>query len=323
VRAVQFDRFGGPEVLEIRDVATPTPKSGEVRIRATAIAVNFTDVSLRSGLYPTGFPSGVGMDVVGVIEAVGDGVRRWRAGDRVACSASPANAYAEARCVAEDRLLPAPNDIPDDVLVSVLMKGLTAHYLMSETFKVRAGHAVLVHSAAGGVGSFATQWAKGLGATVIGAVGSDAKMRLAREAGCDEVVHTGVPDWAAKVREFVGGRGVDVVYDCVGKDTFEGSVNCLAPRGFYVNFGMQSGPPPPVDLAAMRRRGSFYFTVPVGAHYTGGDDQRERAFAEILDAVRSGRVKVEVKHRFRLDQAREAHAALQARTTTGPIVLIP
>jgi NADPH2:quinone reductase len=323
VKAIQFDRFGGPEVLEIRDVATPTPKQDEVRIRTSAIAVNFTDASLRSGLYPTAFPSGVGMDTVGVIEAVGEAVTGWRVGERVACSAPPAGAYAEARCVAQDRLLPAPADIPDDILVSVLMKGLTAHFLMRQTFEVTPGHAVLFHSAAGGVGSFATQWAKGLGATVIGAVGSDAKMQLAREAGCAEVVNTRDQDWPAKVRAFLGGRGVDVAYDCVGKDTFEGTVSCLAPRGVYVNFGMQSGPPPPVDLAAMRRRGSFYFTSPVGAHYTGGPKERDRAFAEILDAVRSGRVRIEVKHRFRLDQARQAHEALQSRATTGPIILLP
>jgi len=323
MKAIQFDRFGGPEVLEMRDVATPAPKPDEVRIRTSAIAVNFTDVSLRSGLYPVAFPSGVGMDTVGVIEALGEGVKGWRVGDRVACSAVPAGAYAELRCVAQDRLLPAPADVPDDVLVSILMKGLTAHFLMSQTFAVGPGHAVLFHSAAGGVGSFATQWAAGLGATVIGAVGSDAKMQLARDAGCAAVVNTRDADWPIKVREFLGGRGVDVVYDCVGKDTFESSVSCLAQRGMYVNFGMQSGPPPPVDLAAMRRRGSFYFTSPVGAHYTGGSEDRDRAFAEILDAVRSGRVRTEVKHRFPLGEARQAHEALQSRATTGPIVLIP
>jgi NADPH:quinone reductase len=323
VKAIQFDCFGGPEVLEVRDVMTPVPKPDEVRIRATAIAVNFTDVSLRSGLYPTAFPSGIGMDAVGIIEAVGEQVDNWRIGDRVACSAPPAGAYAEARCVTQDRLFPAPPEIADEILVSILMKGLTAHFLMRETFAVGRGDVVLFHSAAGGVGSFATQWAKALGATVIGAVGSEAKMQVARDAGCVEVVCTRDTDWAAKVREFLGGRGVDVVYDCVGKDTFEGSVSCLAPRGMYVNFGMQSGPPPPVDLAAMRRRGSFYFTSPMGAHYTAGPEGRDSAYAEILHAVRSGLVKVEVKHRFRLDEARQAHEALQSRATTGPIVLIP
>lgn len=323
MKAIQFDRFGGSEVLEVRDIEMPEPKPGEVRIRSTAIGVNFTDISLRSGMYPVQLPSGIGFDTVGVIESVGRGVERWRVGDRVAYTGPPAGAYAEARCVRQDKLFTAPKDIPDDALVSVLMKGLTALFLLSETFPVRPGHTIVFHSAAGGVGTIATQWAKSVGATVIGTVGSDEKMQLARDNGCALVVNTSKPDWAAKVHEFVGGRGVDVVYDCIGKDTFEGSVSCLAPRGMYVNFGLKSGPPPPIDLAAMRRRGSFYFTSPAGAHFTGEGDDPHAAFAKIVAAMRSDTLRIKVHHRFRLDQAREAHEALQGRTTTGAVVLIP
>lgn len=323
MKAIQFDSFGGPEVLVVRDVPVPEPKPGEVRIKASAIAVNFTDVSLRSGLYPVPLPSGVGVESAGVIEAVGAGVDGFKVGDRVVCTGGPAGAYAEARCVPQERVLAAPSDFSDEVLVSLMMKAFTAQYLLRQTFEVREGHKIFFHSAAGGVGSIATQWAKALGATVFGGVGSDDKAPLARANGCDAVFNVREPGWSAKVRYLTVGRGVDVVYDCVGKDTFDESISCLAPRGAFVSFGIQSGPMPPLDLNAMRGRGSFSFTATAGGHYNGTREAFVRAFNEILEIVRSGKVRVDVNHRFPLEAARQAHEALQSRATTGSIVLIP
>jgi NADPH2:quinone reductase len=323
MKAIQFDAFGGPEVLVVRDVPVPEPKDGEVRIKASAIAVNFTDVSLRSGLYPLPLPSGLGVESAGIVDAVGPGVEEFKVGDRVVCTGGPAGAYAEARCVPQGRVLAAPSDLSDEILVSIMMKAFTAQYLLRQTFEVREGQAIFFHSAAGGVGSIATQWAKALGATVLGGVGSDDKAALARANGCDEVFNTRESGWAAKVRERTAGRGVEVVYDCVGKDTFEESIACLAPRGAFVSFGIQSGPMPPLDLNAMRGRGSFSFTATAGGHYNTTRDAFVAAFEEILAVVRAGKVRVDVNHRFRLDEARQAHEALQARATTGSIVLIP
>lgn len=322
MRAIRLREFGGPEVLELVEIKRPEPAPGQVRVRATAIGVNYTDISFRSGLYKGALPSGIGMDAVGYVEAIGREVNGFREGDRVAYSTGPAGAYAEANCVDAAKLLRVPSDIPDEILVSVLMKGLTARYLLKKTFPVQPGQYVLIHGAVGGVGLIAAQWARALGATVIGTVGSDEKKLIAQEHGCALALNNRQPGWSAVVREFTHNKGVEVVYDSIGRDSFDESVNALATRGYFVGFGAKSGPTPPIQLGAMALRGSYYFTHAYGGHYLGGPDSQQN-FEDVLEVVRSGQVVLPIQHRFPLAQAREAHIAMQSRVSVGPIVLLP
>ncbi len=321
-KAIRFHQTGGPEVLRLEDVAVGDPGAGEARVRQTAIGVNFVDIYHRTGLYPLPLPSGVGVDGAGVVEAVGAGVAHVRAGDRVAYMGPPGS-YADARVLAADRLVKLPPEIDDRTAAGMMLKGLTVQALVRRTHAVRAGETVLVHAAAGGVGLIMVQWLKALGATVIGTVGSDAKAERVRRAGCDHAIVYTREDFAKRVRELTGGAGVPVVYDSVGKATFEGSLDSLAPLGLMVSFGNASGSVPPFDLGVLARKGSLYLTRPTVFSYMAKREDLERGAAELFDVVRSGKVKIEVTRTLPLAQAAEAQRALAARETTGSVVLLP
>jgi NADPH2:quinone reductase len=309
-------------VLRLEDVQVGDPGPGDVRVRHAAIGVNFIDVYHRSGLYPLPLPSGVGVEAAGVIEAVGAGVTHVRAGDRVAYVAS-AGAYAEARVLPADRLVKLPDDIPDRTAAGMMLKGLTVRSFVRRTYPVKAGDTVLVHAAAGGVGLIMTQWLKALGATVIGTVGSDEKAKIARAHGCDHVIVYTREEFPKRVREITGGAGVAVVYDSVGKATFDGSLDSLRPLGLMVSFGNASGAVPPFDIGVLGRKGSLFLTRPTVFSYIAKREDLEQAAAELFDMVRTGKVRVEVSRTWPLAQAAEAHRALEARQTTGSLVLLP
>jgi NADPH2:quinone reductase len=323
VRAIRIHRPGGPEVLTLEDVSLAPPGPDEARVRHTAIGVNFIDTYHRSGLYKVTLPSGIGSEAAGMVESVGANVKELRAGDRVAY-VGVLGSYAEAANVPVWKLVKLPDFISDEVAAGAMLKGLTAQYLLKRLYPVKAGQTILVHAAAGGVGQILVPWAKHLGTTVIGTVGSEAKMALARAHGAAYVLLAGRDDIAAKVRELTGGKGVPVVYDSVGKDTFEASLNALEVRGMMVSFGNASGPPPPVDLHQhLTHKGSLFITRPTLVHYTRNAEEIRDAAADLFSVIQAGIVKVAVNQRFRLDQARAAHEALHARATTGATVLLP
>jgi len=320
-KAIRFHQTGGSDVLKYEDVILPPPAAGEVQLRHTAIGVNFIDTYHRSGLYPVPLPSGLGKEVAGVVEALGGGVTGFQVGDRVASASAPLGMYAQASNVAAKELVKIPDGISDDVAAAAMLKGLTAWYLLRETYKVQAGETVVVHSAAGGVGLILCQWARALGATVIGTVGSDAKVAPAREAGAAHVLVLG-EGWEKKVREIAPG-GVPVVYDSVGKDTFDASLNCLRPRGLMVSFGNSSGAVAPFSPGVLAAKGSLFLTRPTLFHYIATRPELEAAAAELFAMMQSGAVKVAVNQRFPLAQAKAAHDALEGRKTVGATVLIP
>ncbi len=318
--AIRIHEFGGPEVLRREDVEVGDPGPGEARVRHTAIGVNFVDVYHRTGLYPVKLPAVLGVEAAGVVEAVGSGVTGVAVGDRVAY-AGPMGSYAEARIVLGDRLVKLPRDIPERIAAAALLKGLTVHALVRRTHAVRSGETVLVHAAAGGVGLILVQWLKALGATVIGTVGTDDKARLARDHGCDHAIVYTREDFPKRVREITGGAGVPVVYDSVGKATFDGSLDCLAPMGLMVIFGNASGAVPPFDVGVLARKGSLFLTRPTVFSYIARRDDLERGATELFRVIRSGKVRIEIGGSWPLAEAAEAHRALSGRRTTGSILL--
>jgi NADPH2:quinone reductase len=320
-KAIRFHQTGGSDVLTYEDITLPPPGPGEVRLRHTAIGVNFIDTYHRGGLYPVPLPSGLGKEVAGVVEALGQGVTGLKVGTRVATASAPLGMYAQASNVAAKELVAIPDGISDEVAAAAMLKGLTAWYLLRETYKVQAGETIVVHSAAGGVGLILCQWAAALGVTVIGTVGSDAKVAPARAAGCAHVLVLG-EGWEKKVREIAPG-GVPVVYDSVGKDTFAASLDCLKPRGLMVSFGNSSGAVPPFAPGILSAKGSLYLTRPTLFHYIATRPELERAASELFAVMQSGAVKVAVNQRFPLAEAKAAHDALEGRRTTGATVLIP
>lgn len=322
VHAIRIHETGGPEVLRYEEIPVGEPGPGEVRVRIAAAGVNFVDVYHRAGLYPMPLPAVLGVEAAGRVEAVGAGVTALRPGDRVAYAGSP-GCYAEARVFPAERLVKLPDEIPDVTAAGMMLKGLTVQILTRRTYPVKPGDTVLWHAAAGGVGLIAIQWLKALGATVIGTVGSDEKAALARAHGCDHVVVYTREDFVKRVRELTGGEGVPVVYDSVGKTTFDGSLDCLRPLGMMVTFGNASGPVPPVDPLLLSRKGSLFLTRPSVFAYTARTEELQRSAAELIEVVRSGKVKVEVTRTWPLAEAAEAHRALEARRTTGSIVLVP
>jgi NADPH2:quinone reductase len=320
-RAIRFARTGGPEVLALEEITLPEPKAGEAMVRHHAIGVNFIDTYHRSGLYPVPLPSGLGSEAAGVVEQVGPGVTSVRVGERVAYAGAGAPAaYAEARLIPADRLVPIPDDIADDVAAAALLKGMTAEFLIHRTFPVHPGQTVLFHAAAGGVGLIACQWLSTLGARVIGTVGSAAKVDIARRHGCHEVIVTSEGKLAERVRELTSGRGVPVVFDSVGKATFLDSLDCLEPRGMLVSFGNASGKPEPLDIALLAQKGSLYVTRPTLFSYVATREALLASASLLFQAIRDG-LKIEIGQRFPLAEAAQAHRALESRGTVGSTLL--
>ncbi|HYQ29443.1 MAG TPA: quinone oxidoreductase [Polyangiaceae bacterium] len=320
-RAIRFTRTGGPEVLELAEITLPELKAGEALVRHRAIGVNFIDTYHRSGLYPLPLPSGLGSEAAGVVEKIGPGVTCIRVGERVAYAGAGAPAaYAEARLVPADRLVPLPDDISDEVAAAALLKGMTAEFLIHRTFPVEAGQSVLFHAAAGGVGLIACQWLNKLGARVIGTVGSDAKRELALAHGCEEVIVLERENFPERVRELTGGHGVPVVFDSIGKVTFLDSLSCLEPRGMLVSFGNASGKPEPFDLALLAQKGSLYVTRPTLFSYVATRESLLASANSLFQAIRDG-LKIAIGQRFPLAEAAAAHRALESRGTTGSTLL--
>ncbi len=321
-KAVRYHKQGGPEVLQFEDVAVGEPGQGQVRVRHTAIGVNFVDTYQRSGLYPMQLPQVAGNEGAGVVEAVGPGVTDLKKGDRVAYTGLPGS-YCESRVVPADRMVKLPQGISEEQAASMMLKGLTVHYLIHTTYPVKKGETVLWHAAAGGVGLIACQWLKALGVTVIGTVGSDDKAKLAKEHGATHVVNYSKENFVERVKALTDGKGVPVVYDGVGKATWEGSLDCLRPRGLIASFGNASGPVPPVNLGILSAKGSLYVTRPtLATHIASRADLVERS-SSLFDAVKSGKVKIETTARYKLSDAQKAHRDLEGRKTTGSVVLAP
>ncbi|CDN60832.1 quinone oxidoreductase family protein [Burkholderia cenocepacia] len=322
-KAIRYDQPGGPDVMKWVDVEVGVPKAGEVRIRQHAVGLNYIDVYFRTGLYPQPLPGGLGMEAAGEVTAVGDGVTAFKAGDRVAYVGQPPGAYAQERVMPAERIVKLPDGIGYDDAASVMLQGLTAHYLLRRTYPVKAGDTILIHAAAGGVGLLVCQWAKALGATVIGTVGSDEKAELAKAHGCDHPIVYTRENFTQRVKAITNGAGVPVVYDSIGKDTYIGSLDCLAPLGYFVSFGNASGPLPPIDSKEFSSRGSLFFTRPTLFSYIAKRADLEAAAAELFDVILSGKVKTSINQRYPLAEVGRAHADLEARKTTGSTILVP
>ncbi len=321
-KAIRIHANGGPEVMRWEDVPTPEPGAGEALIRHEAVGLNYIDVYFRTGLYKSALPATIGMEGSGVVLALGVGVTDLAVGDRVAYAGGPIGAYATQRVIPADRLVLLPAEIDFNTGAAMMLQGLTAQYLLRRTFPVQAGQTIVVHAAAGGVGLIMCQWAKYLGVNVIGVVSTPEKAELAREHGADHVI-VGYQDLPAEVKRITGGAMVPVVYDGVGKDTFNISLDCLAPLGLMVVFGNASGPVPPVDLGVLTAKGSLFVTRPTLATYTAKRSDLVAAAAELMDVVAKGVVKIRVNQTFPLSEAAAAHIALEGRKTTGSTVLIP
>jgi NADPH:quinone reductase len=322
-KAIRFDEMGGPEVLRLVDVDVPPPAAGEVRLRHTAIGLNFIDTYHRSGLYKVPLPSGLGLEAAAIVEALGSGVTTLKVGDRVAYGTGALGAYAEARNYPANRLVKLPAEISNEAAAGMMLKGMTARYLLRATYTVKPGDTILMHAAAGGVGLILTQWAKALGARVIGTVGSAEKMGLAKAHGCDVVINSSTEDVVARVRQETGGKGVHVVYDGVGQATLMTSLDCLQPRGLMVSFGNASGPVQNFDLGLLAAKGALYVTRPTLMSYTATDDDFQATANDVVQAVASGLVRINTNQRYALADSAQAHADIAARKTTGTTVLLP
>jgi NADPH2:quinone reductase len=323
IKAIRFHKAGGPEVLSWDNVDVGDPTEGQIRIRHTAIGLNYIDTYHRSGLYPLPMPSGIGMEGAGVVEAIGAGVTSIVEGDRVAYAAGPPGSYAEVRLIEAAKVVKIPASVDDQTAAAMMLKGLTAQYLIRQIYKVQKGDTILIHAAAGGVGLIVCQWAKSLGATVIGTVGSDAKATLAKANGCDHPIIYTREDFAVRVNEITNGAKLPVVYDSIGADTFAGSVDCLRPRGLMVSFGQASGPIPPVDLGIFAQKGSLFFTRPTLVNYADTPENLRVMSEDLFSTVASGALRISIDQTFALSNARVAHEALEGRKTTGSTVLLP
>jgi NADPH2:quinone reductase len=322
-KAVRFHKTGAPDVLVYEDVSVGDPGPDEARVKNTAIGVNFIDTYHRSGLYPLPLPSGVGSEAAGVVEAVGKNVTWVKPGDRVAYAGGPPGAYAEVRLVPAGRLVKIPEGVSDKTAAAAMLKGLTTQYLIKQTYKVKPGETVLFHAAAGGVGLIAGQWLKALGVSAIGTVGSDEKAKLAKAHGYEHAIVYTREKFVDRVKEITGGKGVPVVYDSVGKDTYMGSLDCLQPRGLLAMFGNGSGPVPPFDLGVLAAKGSLYITRPTLMTYTARREDLEAMAADLFEMIKSGKVKIEINQTYALKDAAQAHRDLEGRKTTGSTVLLP
>ncbi len=322
-KAIRIHEHGGPEVLRWEDVEVGAPGPGQVRVKHSAIGLNYIDTYQRSGLYPLQLPITLGMEGAGVVEELGQGVSGLAVGDRVAYAAPPPGAYTEVRLSPADRLVKLPDAIGDQQAAAMMLQGMTVQYLIRQTHRVQAGETVLFHAAAGGVGLIACQWLKHLGATVIGTVGSAEKAALAKAHGCTHTINYRDQDFVEKVKEITGGDGVPVVYDAVGKDTFEGSLQCIAPHGLMVTFGNSSGPVPAFELGRLGALGSLFITRPTLMTYSAKRADLEAMAAELFEVVLSGAVKIEINQTYPLAETAQAHRDLEARKTVGSTVLLP
>ena len=321
--AIRIHKTGGPDVLTWEDVEVGEPAAGQVLLRQTAIGLNYIDTYHRSGLYPVSLPSGIGLEGAAIVEKLGPDVSDFKIGDRVAYASAPIGAYAELRLYPAERLVKIPAGISDRQAAGMMLRGMTVEYLIRRTYAAKPGQSVLFHAAAGGVGLIATQWLKHLGVTVIGTAGSPEKMALAKAHGCAHVIDYRKEDVAKRVRELTGGKGVPVVYDSVGKDTFQGSLDSLAPRGMLVSFGNASGPVPAFEPAILAAKGSLFLTRPSLIHYTTTRADLLESANALFDVVTKGAVKIEVNQTHPLRSAAQAHRDLEARKTTGSTILLP
>ena len=322
MKAIRVHEIGGPEKLMYEDVPLPSPGPGQARIKVQAVGVNFIDVYFRTGLYKTTVPFTPGMEASGVVDAVGEGVKNVGPGDRVAYAMNMGS-YAEFALANAWQLVKIPESMDFPAAAAAMLQGMTAHYLAFSTYPLRNGETALIHAAAGGVGLLLVQIAKRIGAKVIATTGTDAKAQLAREAGADYTLVYEKQDFETECKSITGGRGVDVVYDSVGRTTFEKSLNCLRRRGMMVLFGQSSGPVPPIDLGILNVKGSIYVTRPSLAHYTATEDELEWRAGDILKWIAAGKLKLRIDRTFPLKDASEAHRALESRQTTGKVLLIP
>ncbi|MEM8749899.1 MAG: quinone oxidoreductase [Pseudomonadota bacterium] len=321
-KTVIIEAFGDVDAMKLVDRPVGEPGAGEIRIRHEVCGLNFIDVYQRTGLYPLELPHALGMEAAGIVEAVGDGVTHLKAGDRAAYASAPPGAYSEARVMAATQVCKLPDGISFEEGAAMMLKGMTVQYLFHRTTPLQKGDTVLFHAAAGGVGLIACQWARSEGITLIGTAGSDEKCALAKDHGADHVINYKTEDFVARVKEITGGKGVDVVMDSVGNDTFEGSLDCLKPLGMMISFGNASGPVPPFNLATLAAKGSLKITRPtLFAHMATRESCQEMA-DHLFSKVASGDVKIRIDQRFPLDQVQQAHEALEARKTTGATVLM-
>ena len=323
MKAIQFEVTGGPEVLKLIDITLEAPAAGEVQMRHTAIGLNFVDTYYRSGLYPATLPSGLGNEAAGVITALGKGVKGFKVGDRVAYGTGSAGAYQEARNIAASKLVKLPKGIKDETAAAMMLKGMTVRYLLRATYKLKRGEFAVFHAAAGGVGSIFGQWAKAIGAKVIGTVGSPEKVAAAKANGYAYVIDTSKEDVVARVKEITKGKGVAVVYDAVGKDTLQISLDCLRPRGLLVSFGNASGPITNFNMGQLSAKGSLYVTRPTLYNYTATEAEFKATARDVVKMVASGKVKIRINQRYALADAAKAHADLEGRRTTGASILVP
>jgi NADPH2:quinone reductase len=322
-KAIQIERTGGPEVMQWVDVAVGNPGPGQARVRHNAVGLNYIDTYHRGGMYKIALPAVIGVEGAGVVEAIGPGVKEVKVGQRVAYALGPPGAYSESRVMPAQRLVPIPAGITDEQAAAMMLKGLTAQYLLRRTYRVKKGDTILVHAAAGGVGLILCQWAKHLGATVIGTVGDDAKAALAKKHGCKHPIVYTRDDFVAAVKTITKGKGVPVVYDGVGQATFMRSLDCLAPLGLMVIFGAASGPVAALDTGLLAAKGSLFLTRPTLATYTASRDDLLKAASELFAVVKSGKVKIRVNQTYPLREAAQAHRDLEARKTTGSTLLLP
>ena len=321
--AIRFHKNGGPEVMQWESVEAGQPGPGEARVRHTAIGVNYIDTYHRSGLYKLALPSGLGTEGAGIVEAVGPGVTDVRSGDRVAYSGGPLGAYSEVRVMPADRLVKLPDGVSDKIAATLMLKGLTVQYLLRQTFPLKGGETILFHAAAGGIGLIACQWARALGVTMIGTVGSDEKAALAKANGCTHTIVYTRENFVERVKQLTGGKGVPVVYDGVGKDTFPASLDCLSPRGMFVSFGNASGPIAAFDILLLSQKGSLYATRPTLATYTASRAAMLKMSEEMFSLVLGSKLANEPRQIYALKDAAQAHRDLESRKTTGATILLP
>ena len=321
-RAIRFSKTGSVDVLQLETVDVGAPGPGQARVRHTFIAVNFIDIYFRTGTYPLALPNGLGSDAVGIVEAVGDGVGDIRVGDRVGYLLGPQGAYSDVRVMPADVLIPLPDGVADSTAATLMMKGMTAQYLFRQVYPLKGGETILYHAAAGGVGAIACQWARALGVTMIGTVSTDEKAAIAKANGCTHTIVTSREDIAKRVREITGGKGVPVVYDSVGKDTLQASLDSLQPRGTLISNGTSSGPVV-INTMQLAAKGSLWVTRPAMMHYIMPRSHMLSMAREVFDLVLAGKIKSEPSQTFPLEQAADAHRMLEGRKTTGATVLIP